>query len=283
MATQLAEAPEAPEEPQTGNDNAEARPDRDYEAEARAQGWRPKEEFKGAAEQWSDAETFVKRADEVLPLIKKQNAHLKQEIDLLKRMVKKVQASEQKAYANALADLEARQEAAVETGDIAEHRRLKDEIEKVREEIVGDTATDVHGEDPREQYDAFRESNSWYDKANLASASEVEIEARLYADRLAEQWVRAGKDKETPPSEFFAGIAEAVEAKFPTLKNKAVRPKPASDVAGITRPGAGKGKTGAHLPSEAKETVRRYMRQGIYKGTFEEACNAFAKDYFTAE
>lgn len=281
MATQLAEAPEALEEPQTGNDNAEAQPERDYEAEARRLGWKSPEEFEEGKRPpvIRTAQEFVEHSD--LALKAREVAALRADLEKTKRLVKRVMASEQKAYVNALADLEARQEAAVETGDIAEHRRLKGEIEKVREEIVGDTATDVHGEDPREQYDTFRDANSWYDKANLASASEVEIEARLYADRLAEQWVRAGKDKETPPSEFFAGIAEAVEAKFPTLKNKAVRPKLASDVAGVTRPGAGKGKTGAHLPSEAKETVRRYMRQGIYKGTFEEACNAFAKDYFT--
>ena len=39
---------------------------RDIEAEARKHGWRPKEEFKGDPARWTDAETFVKRADEVM-------------------------------------------------------------------------------------------------------------------------------------------------------------------------------------------------------------------------
>lgn len=282
MATQLAEAPEAAEPAEVANDiKVQTAPvERDYEAEAKAQGWTPKEDFRGDETRWVDAETFMKRADEVMPLLKKQNAHLKSEIDQLKRSMRKVVASERNAHANALAELEARQEAAVETGDVAEHRRIGTEIKRLGEVMADDTPGQSHGEDPAEQFDTFREANPWFDKANLASASETEINARLHADRLAEKYVRQGLDKEIPPSEFFERVARETAEKFPALNAKAPRPKPASDVAGVTPPGARGAKTGANLPPEAKETVRRYMRQGHFKGTFEESCNLFAKDYF---
>jgi hypothetical protein len=52
---------------------------RDFDAEAREHGWRPKDEFPGDAAKWVDAETFMKRADEVMPLLKAQNARLKRD------------------------------------------------------------------------------------------------------------------------------------------------------------------------------------------------------------
>jgi hypothetical protein len=56
-----------------------------YESEARQQGWMPQEEFKGDPDRWTDAETFVRRADEVLPILKKRDRILKQENETLKR------------------------------------------------------------------------------------------------------------------------------------------------------------------------------------------------------
>ena len=39
----------------------------DAETAAREMGWRPKEEFRGEAEKWVDAETFVSRGEHFLP------------------------------------------------------------------------------------------------------------------------------------------------------------------------------------------------------------------------
>lgn len=277
MATQLADATD---EPIIAND-ADAPEPRDYEAEARVQGWRPKEEYTGPPEKWSDAEAFVKHGEEILPRVLKDLKATKAELASLKRQLKRRDSLDRKAQERTVAELEARQEAAVETGDVAEHRRIKAAIRELQTDL-DDEPEAPGGEDPREQYEAFREANIWYDKANLASATETEIEARLYADRLADQWVHQGKDKELPPSEFFAQIGEAVATKFPLLKTRASRARPESDVAGVTRGAVTKAKTGANLPPEAKEEVRKWMRTGAYKNmTFEQASNAFAKDYFT--
>jgi hypothetical protein len=282
MATQFADA--GTEIPGEGvpNDNTEQQTEvRDYEAEARAQGWRPKEEFRGNPDAWTDAETFVKRADEVLPLIKKQNAHLKREIDDLKKLVRKVTASERASHTNALAEIRAQMEEAVETGDVAAFKKLDAKADKLRSDIVEDTPGLVHGEDPQEAFDSFRETNSWYDKANLASASETEIEARLFADRLADKYAKQGLQDTMAPSEFFAKIADETETKFPLLKARAARAKPASDVAGVTRPGAGsKAKTGANLPADARAQATRFHAQGVYgKKTLSEALDAYAKSF----
>lgn len=283
MATQFADAGTAiPGENAPTEIDTQSQPEaRDYEAEARAQGWRPKEEFKGNPDAWTDAETFVRRADEVLPLVKKQNANLKREIDDLRKMIRKVTRSEREAHSNALAEIRAQMEEAVETGDVAAFKKLDAKADQLRKDIADDTPGMVHGEDPQEAFDTFRESNSWYDKANLASASETEIEARLYADRLADKYVKQGLQDSLSPTEFFAKIAEDTEAKFPNLKSKAPRQKPPSDVAGVTRPGLNsKAKTGANLPADARAQATRFFNNGVIKAkSLTEALDKYASSY----
>lgn len=280
MATQLAEQIEEPlVVAEDAGDEGEPQ-QRDFDAEARAHGWTPKEDFKGDPSRWVDAETFVTRADEVMPLLKKQNKALKDDIAELKRMVNRLTKAEQAAYNNAMSDIEARRLEAVRTGDEEAFTALDKQANTLRKEAEADVAD---GEDPQEAYESFRETNGWYDRANLASATDIEIEARVYADRLADRYVKQGLQKEVSPSEFFARIASETEAKFPLLKVRKGRDKPLSAVAGVTNGGTSTrgAKIGANLPADCKETAERYMRQGIFRDckTKEEAYNRFAKDY----
>ena len=42
----------------------------DVEARARDMGWSPRDSWRGKAEDWIDAETFVKRGTEILPILR---------------------------------------------------------------------------------------------------------------------------------------------------------------------------------------------------------------------
>lgn len=256
-------------------------PERDYESEARQHGWRPKEEFKGDEARWTDAETFMKRADEVLPFIKKQNSALKTKVDILERMVKKVQKSEMAAYDNALAAIKAQMKDAVAVGDEAAFDALDAKAEKLRKDMAEDASPVDRSEGhARAVLLSFRKANPWYDRGEFATDGSEEKEAFIRTRQIFEEQVLAGLDKEAPEVFFEKAFAQANE-EFPDLNKKPARTKPASDVAGVTRTnGRSNAKTGANLPTEAKEAVRRYMRQGIYKGkTFDEAANLFAADY----
>lgn len=271
MATQLAEQADDIELP--ANDEAQSR---DYEAEARAHGWKPLEEFPGDPAKHIDAETFVKRADEVMPLLKKQNASLKRDIEEMRRDIKRLTKAEQSAYESALADIKRQQEEAVELGDVVAFKALDKRADALKQEIADDIPS---GEDPAEQYASFREEHTWYDRGGLAGASEIEMNARAFADITASKWAAKGLDRTLPPSEFFAKVAAEVEAKFPLLK--AVRAKPVSEVAGATRAGTGsKAKTGANLPADAKAQATRFYNQGIIKAeSLNAALDKYAKSY----
>ena len=42
------------------------------EAKARRQGWRPQDEYRGPADKWVDADAFLKRSDEELPVMRER-------------------------------------------------------------------------------------------------------------------------------------------------------------------------------------------------------------------
>ena len=50
------------------------------EDRARAQGWRPKDEYNGNPDRWVDAEAFVKRGEEELPVVRERNRHLESRV-----------------------------------------------------------------------------------------------------------------------------------------------------------------------------------------------------------
>jgi hypothetical protein len=173
-----------------------------------------------------------------MPLIKAQNKRLKREIDDLKKQFRQASAhfgkAEERAYTRALAELTAKQEAAVESGDLAAHRAVSKEIDELSKEMPGKPANTATAEEAREAFDEWREQNAWYDRANLASAAETDVNARLYADRMTEKHI--DKTKDMPPAEFFAFIGDLVKEKYPLIGRKPAREKPPSDVALPPRP-----------------------------------------------
>jgi hypothetical protein len=244
-------------------------PARDYDSEARELGWLPKEEFKGDPSRWTDAETFVRKGDEVMPLIKAQNKRLRREIDDLKKQMRQASAhfskAEERAYARALADLQEKQEAAVESGDLAAHRAVSKEIDALAKDMPGKPANQATAEEAREAWDDWREENAWYDRANLASAPEADVNARLYADRMVEKHIE--KTKDMPPAEFFDFIGGLVKEKYPLIGRKPAREKPPSDVAPTTgaRPAA-RGKGWGDMEPEERRVAERLAEKWVKSG-----------------
>lgn len=241
--------------------------ERDFEAEAREHGWTSKEEFKGDPSRWVDAETFMKRADEMMPLLKAQNARQKREIEQLKKDFKRATAHfegvEKRAYDRAMADLEQKHAEAVEAGDVKAASAAVREMRDLKpvEDVSGKSPEALKAE-AEEAFDTFREENPWFDRANLANASEVEINARLFFDRMVDK--NMAKTKEMAPAEFFGFILDMTEEKYPQLKAKPSRQKPASAVEGGTAGRArGTSKSWDNLPDTAKRQYERFISRGL--------------------
>lgn len=268
MATQLAEPVEQQTDPNV-NDNAEA-PERDFETEARSHGWSPKDDFKGDPNRWVDAETFMKRADEMMPLLKADRDRIKRELDDLKKQVRRANdhfsKSEERAYQRALSELQGQLDTAVQNKDGQAAREISTEIGKLSKEAAAPKGQQVSQQDLNEAFADFREENSWYDRANMPNASEEAIEARLYADRMMEKHL--SKTQDMGPAEFLTYIGGLVDEKFPELKGKpASRPKPNNPVSGGgTRAPQGKrGQTFNDLPVEAQRICDKWVKSGLIK------------------
>jgi hypothetical protein len=236
---------------------------RDFEAEAKEHGWSPKEDFKGDVNRWVDAETFMKRADEMMPLLKATNARLKRDLESIRKDLKRAtthfEGAEKRAYDRALADLETKLAEATEAGDTKAAAGVAKEMRELAPVEAKQEYTKAEAE---EALDEFREEHPWYDKANLANATEIEINARLFADRMVDKNLE--KTKDMPPREFFAYIAELTEDKFPLLKGKPQRQKPASAVEGGTSgPRRGMAQTWDNLPDDAKKQYQRFIDRGL--------------------
>lgn len=249
--------------PGEGEDQVTEITERDFEAEAREHGWRPKEEFKGDPTHWVDAEAFMKRADEMMPLLKATNARLKRDLDAMRKDLKRATAhfegAEKRAYDRAKAEIEQKIEDAVESGDINAARSAMKEMGELAPEA---TTKKYTKEEAQDALDEFREEHPWYDRADLAGASEIEINGRLFFDRMIDKHIKLTDSMS--PAEFFGHITELTLEKYPQLKGKAPRQKPQSAVEGGTagRP-RGSGKTWDNLPEGARRQYERFINRGI--------------------
>lgn len=234
------------------------------EDQARVRGWVPKDEWEGDPDKWCDAETFVERGREFNNVLKNENAALRKELKELTRELKKrfsnMEAAERRGYESALADLEARRIQAVEDGDVASFQKIDKEVAKLQKEVGTEPDQADIAKRAQEAFIDFRENNPWYDRANLASASETDREARIYADLLADKWTKQGRHLELDPDEFMTEIAAETKKKFPAL---GLRKKPASDVSAPTANRGPRGRTFADLPPEAKAMADKLVKKGI--------------------
>ena len=57
------------------------------EQRAKDMGWAPREEWRGDPERWIDAEQFVHRGEEILPILRSTNRKLQDEVTALKNEV----------------------------------------------------------------------------------------------------------------------------------------------------------------------------------------------------
>lgn len=131
----------------------EERTDEEFEAQARADGWVPPAEMRNPGRRPPmTAKEFVIRGETILPLVNAKNRELRQKIDrqagqmeaLTRTVAEQKEAIDaamnlartagDRGYKRALADLEAKRDAAVEIGDQTAFRQTQDEIDVMKEE-----------------------------------------------------------------------------------------------------------------------------------------------------
>jgi len=241
--------------------------DPEVEKRARLMGWMPKENFKGDPERWQPADAFVKRADELMPIMKtqlrkyedrisRQDTELSEVRKTLERIAKTSEKAMERAYEQAKSDIIKKQAAAVAAGDTETWANLeqeKDKLEKPEKIEVKPTETRPNEENP--MFKSWHQENEWY----LTDPAMTR-----YANAYAQENANAG----IPYTQWLEMIEGAVKEAFPHKFNNPARKTPAPVDAGSNRgnlPGRPKAKTYNDLPAEAKTICDRQVRDGLFK------------------
>ena len=247
--------------------------------EAESQGWVPKERFRGNESDWVDADIFVKRGREILPILRKNNENLIKDLNSTKEQLKEFREAAEEfkkfqkdAYERKAQEYELRIQAikesraqAISDGDGQKVNALDDALDQAKDEL-------------KDAKQAVKDA----DKTPISAAPVNED-----VDPGLQQWLDKntwfGQDKRM--TGIVNGIGESLRLEFPLLKGQAFLSKldevlaeefpnkfgnkqaPTSRVeSGAGRAGRGNSSNAPNydnLPPEAKAACDRFVKQKL--------------------
>jgi len=260
------------------------------EQRARRMGWVPEDEFKGDPEKWVDADTFVQRGEEIMPVLKENLGRMETKFEslqgeyrnsqekieqlnkTLERVVDMSKTASKRAYQRALRDLKKQQREAAKNGDLDTYDAIDRQMEELGEESVK--------EEPKREAKSAEggihpDFGGWH-KENLWYGQDKELTA--FANGLGPIVAQEIPGVDGKP--FFDEVTRRVKAAFPQKFENPMKKK--ADVVegggGEGESGGGKKKTYRDLPQEAKEACDEFVSQGLFKDR-----QAYVDEYFVEE
>lgn len=148
---------EQPQQP-TYEERAAAAAKASIEAEARRSGWVPEDRYRGPAGTWRDAEEYLRRGKEILPIVRKELANTQTKLETISTEVATLRANretdartiaelrqqnsraEQQGYDRAIAELKQQQRAAAQEGNLQQYDEIGEQITEVEEQRMASAA-----------------------------------------------------------------------------------------------------------------------------------------------
>jgi hypothetical protein len=274
----------------------------DVETQARNLGWSPKEQFKGKPENWVDAETYVNRGEQIMPILRRNNEKLTGELNGTKGELAKLQAAlaasqtaieELKNFNSAMARDRAKDTKkelidgiteARTAGDVAREVQLQDQLNEtnaaIREaekkpEVVTPPTPPV---DPglaaaKAAFDSWKSDNPWYESDPIKQS---------IADGFAKKLRKDGN--ELTGRAFFDEVGKQVEAYTASTRRPPDRVEGGGRGTGTGGGASPAGQSYADLPPEAKAACEKCVSRGdisVGKGRTFENIEAWRTHYAT--
>jgi hypothetical protein len=270
----------------------------DVESQASALGWVPEEKFKGDPKKWVDAETFVRRGEEIMPILKKANEGLRGEVTTLRGEMTKTQQLLQAATESLLEFQKYHEEDSKRQYERALEKLKGDKREALRDNDV-DAVVEID--------EAISQLRQQETVKPAPKAAEKPAQPDNTKDPGFQQWVNENSDwygVDQKKTAYATGAAQYLRAMEPTLTGKAFldrvteevnekfggRQQQAADRVEGSRGGSGRdggGKSYADLPPEAKASCDRFGARLIGEGkaykTQAEWRKQYVNDYFGGE
>jgi hypothetical protein len=237
--------------------DAEAPEPTESEAKARRQGWRPKDEYRGPEDKWVDADAFLKRSDEELPVMRERLRKQDRDLADLKGTVAKFAEHharvEKVAYERAMAEVKKQRREALAIGDADGFEAAEERLAELKEVKPAATQKEAAKEIAPE-VQTWVEANPWF-----------QTDARLakYAEQVCGELQSEDPTREL--SDILKEVAREVKGRFPEKFANAKRAAPpAVEGAGVVAAGKGS-KTYQALPPDAKKACDDFIRKGLIK------------------
>ncbi len=257
----------------TSNEGGEGQTDHsEVQKEAESQGWVPKEKYRGNESDWVDADTFVQRGRQILPILRKNNETLLKDLNATKKQLEEFRqtAEEFKKYqkenyerkatdlAKQITELKASRAQAITDGDGQKVNALDDAIDEAKEGVkeAKEAAKDTKKQeiDPPSSIDpvlgSWLADNEWFGKDRKLTSLTNALGEALRSERPELQ----GK-----------AFLDELDVQVSELRGKVSKGKaPSSVESGSGRGPAGSGKKSYNdLPADAKAACDKYVAQKL--------------------
>lgn len=266
---------------------------RDFTAEASKMGWVPEDKWHGKTA-WIDAETFVKRGEEVLPIVQAdnrklreqvaslsaQNAQIAQETAEFKTYLEGARAKDKANYEAQLTELQQIRKDAVTSGDGEAFAAADDRIDKLKAAAATGTTPPAQQQAPMHpDWAPWLAENQWY-----SQDQDLMMEANSLVAITAKKTGLTGR---ALFEAIKAKVAKLNPDKFDEVVERGGGPEERTEPTAPPRKGGAKAQTYENLPLDAKKACDNFIAKGWISGknadgkemTLAEKRASYCKDY----
>lgn len=254
--------------------------DPNVEKEARNLGWVPLEEFKGNADHWVDADEFVTRGNQLMPILRQNNKRLQKTLDKQNETINNLTAqlrnaetvmtklekhySEANRRAVELAKVQLKEELkqAREDNDLDAELEIREKLDDIREREREIDTDPQDKKQPKEQdkktpqgyspeFLAWKEENPWFEGPSKEDKKKTKLITRIAEDLREEGTDLVG-------SEFLDECVRVYEEQYGEQEEEEEKPTKRRAASKVDAPSnRNNGRSGAKgwndLPAAAKQ------------------------------
>lgn len=221
------------------------------EAQAREQGWVPKEDFQGDEVKWVEAGEFIRRGElfKKIDQVSRTAKRAEQTLEEFKKHYARVKDTE---YQHALATLKAERKVAMVDGDFDRVETIEtqmDDVKAAAETTKAEITRTTEVPEVHPEVAQWVESNDWYNK---------DLPMKAYADTVAQQLNKQG----ITGNALLKGIDTEIRKAFPAKFTNPNRERTGA-VEGSSTRSTGSGRDSFQLSEQEQRIMQSFVRDGV--------------------
>lgn len=217
---------------------------------AKSMGWVEQEKFRGDTSNWVNADTFVEKGMNDLPILRERVRSQSKKLHDMESDITEFKAHHEKTaqreHHRAVQELEAKQLAAVETADTEEYQRIQKQKQSLSPPVQQKTESPLYAD--------WKEKNAdWFEK---------DSEMTVYANRMSD-YIAETRPTLIGNQEFLDEVENEVKLRFKDKFENTNRESPNTVESGGRAHRPKGGKTYSELPADAKAACDKFVRRGL--------------------